>query len=264
MAVDDTARRPERKAAEIHRQLGPIKPPVPVHEIALGLDILEITEQPFDAFEGVLLTRPERDFGIIGINAISSPQRRRFSVAHELGHFLCDWHTPVSDAGFRCTRRDMSAPAGDAVHRQQEAEANLFAIELLAPASLVAPHLRRLPDLENILAMTKAFDISKAAAARRYVQLHTATIAVVFAKDGCFGYIEKSPGFPFLPFERNQHLPLLPSVGQEQSTSEMIEGDAVDWGLARHQASLWVQVLPQENGHSIILLHLEQDADQEG
>jgi Zn-dependent peptidase ImmA (M78 family) len=67
----------------------------------------------------------------------------------------------------------MSMPSGDAAHRMQEAEANLFAIELLAPATLMTPYIRRLPDLENVLAITSAFDISKAAAARRYASLHT-------------------------------------------------------------------------------------------
>ena len=42
MAVDDVATDPERIAAEIHRQLGDIDPPVPVDEIARALDIVEI------------------------------------------------------------------------------------------------------------------------------------------------------------------------------------------------------------------------------
>ena len=117
------------------------------------------------------MTQAERDFGTILINSKSSPQRRRYSLAHELGHFLCAWHRPA-EGGFRCTVIDMTEPGGSAIHRRQEMEANRFAIELLAPKRLVRRHLRRFPDLDDVLALHTMLDISKAAAVRRYVALH--------------------------------------------------------------------------------------------
>jgi len=256
MAVDDVATSPERIAAEIHRQLGDIAAPIPVHEVALALDIDDIQQRPLNGLEGVLITEPERDFGIIYVNSKSSHQRRRYSVAHELGHFLSQWHKQTSGEGFRCTRQDMSLPSGDDVHIRQESEANRFAIELLAPARLLSRCLRRLPELEHVLALHTDLHISKAAAARRYVALHPQPLAVVFAKDNEFLYVDRGPAFPFVALNRGQHLPDLPRIGTDGTTSEMVEADPEDWLGLNRAADLAVQALRQEDGYSIILLHL--------
>ncbi len=56
-------------------------------------------------------------------------------------------------------------------HQKQEAEANRFAIDLLAPAYRFKPHLAGDPDLETIVSLTRELDISHEAAARRYIEL---------------------------------------------------------------------------------------------
>ena len=131
MEVEDGANTPEGLAAAIHRQLGDIRGPVPVHAIALALDIHDIREKPLRNFEGALQTDAERDFGIILVNENSSLQRRRYSIGHELGHFLCAWHRKTDSEGFRCRKSDMIVTAEDTDFLRQEAEANRFAIELL-------------------------------------------------------------------------------------------------------------------------------------
>lgn len=63
----------------------------------------------------------------------SSPDRRRFSLAHALGHVLLGWH-PL---GSPC---DVSAPPRElpvTVHDLVEGEANAFARELLVPAAWI-------------------------------------------------------------------------------------------------------------------------------
>jgi hypothetical protein len=262
--VDDVATNPERIATEIHRQLGDIAGPIPVYDIARALDIDEIQEKPLNGLEGVLITEPQRDFGIIHVNSGSSRQRRRYSVAHELGHFLSQWHKQTSNAGFQCTRQDMAQPAGDDVHVSQESEANRFAIELLAPARLVSRYLRRLPDLEHVLSLAADVKISKVAAARRYVSLHSKPLAVVFAKDGEFRYVDRGPAFPFVALNRGQRLPDLPPIGTDAATSEMVEANGEDWLGLNRAVDLAVQVLRQEDGYLIILLHLDnQELDSE-
>ena len=265
MAVDDIATDPERIAAEIHRQLGDIDPPVPVDEIACALDIVEIRRRPLRNFEAALLTQAERDFGTVLINSNSSPQRRRYSQAHELGHFLCAWHRPA-EGGFRCTVIDMTEPGGSAIHRRQEMEANRFAIELLAPKRLVRRHLRRFPDLDDVLALHTMLDISKAAAIRRYVALHPKrSLAVIFARNGTFQYIVRGDGFPWLDLRKGDRLPTLPRVARDMRTSEMVEADAEEWFGSTWPGELSVQVLPQEDEYSMILLYLagrEKDDDR--
>lgn len=65
-------------------------------------------------------------------------------------------------------------------HLKQEAEANRFSIELLAPSQRLKPFLYGVTDLRHALDIAEAFDISKAAAVRRYVELRDKTLAVIF------------------------------------------------------------------------------------
>ena len=256
--IDDVATNVDRIVTEIHRQLGAIEPPVPVHDIARALDIEEIRETPTTNFEAMLITGIARDTGAICVNRASNWQRRRYSVAHELGHFLCGWHRLNSDDGFRCSKQDMAVPLGNRLHITQETEANQFAIELLAPERMVSRYLRGLPELEQVVAMHTRLDISKTAAARRYVKLHKEPLAVVFATNGIFQYADRGPDFPYIDIKRGHPLPSISEAGNAETISEMVEADALDWGL-RNAVGLSAQSFCQQGGHQIVLLHLDAD-----
>ena len=77
---------------------------------------------------------------------------------------------------------------GDCWYLKQEAEANRFAIELLSPQSLIRRYLATAPDLTQVVAMTGDLEISKEAAARRYVETHRENLTAVFLKDGRVKY----------------------------------------------------------------------------
>lgn len=149
MALDDVGANPARLAQAIHDRLGSIPGAVPVHAIAHALDIVEIRVEPLFNLEGALVTTPERGHGQILVNAKSNPRRRRFTIGHELGHFLSPHHVMTADTGFECNRQDLRAGLQDAGnrHRRQEAEANAFAIELLAPPQRLKLHLAGAPHL---------------------------------------------------------------------------------------------------------------------
>ncbi|WBQ14364.1 ImmA/IrrE family metallo-endopeptidase [Hyphomonadaceae bacterium BL14] len=146
---------------------------------------------------------------VIALNANSSPRRRNFSLAHELGHFLSLWHKPVGDAGFQCSRKDMVEGKQHSQHLRQEAEANRFAIELLAPMRLMKPFVMCEPGLSQIISAGERLDISKAAAARRYVELHADRLAVVFSQHGRMTAYVRGEGFPFLRPRIRERLPEL-------------------------------------------------------
>jgi Zn-dependent peptidase ImmA (M78 family) len=135
MAIEEVGLNPQRLAKAIHIQIGNVDGPVPVYEIAQALDIHEIREQPLKNLEAALITTPERGFGSILLNSNSNSRRRRFSVGHELLHFLNPQHEQTSADGFLCSRKDMRASSADTRdrHLRQEGEANEFAIELLTP-----------------------------------------------------------------------------------------------------------------------------------
>src|ERR1700756_4416459 len=109
--------------------------PVPIEELCGRLDIMKIQPLTTAGFEGGLLTDRERSRGIILVRNAVSRQRRRFTVGHELGHFLMPSHVPNEEGRFLCSQSDLlqlNAKEGDRRARM-EVEANRFASLILMP-----------------------------------------------------------------------------------------------------------------------------------
>jgi IrrE N-terminal-like domain len=116
--------------------------PIPVEEIAtamLGLRIEQTDElrsvpnAPADAgqLSGLLITST-RTIWIDSAEARRSPQRRRFTIAHELGHWVIHARRGKKKTFQRfCRPVDLERKLGP------EAEANAFAAALLLPSELL-------------------------------------------------------------------------------------------------------------------------------
>ena len=102
--------------------------PVPLDRIAdaLGVDIEYVDFE--DDLSGVLV-RGEGNAAIIGVNLQHHPNRRRFTIAHELGHFVMHGGTYV-DKG---TAVKFRGPRRGSGSQREEREANRFAAALLMP-----------------------------------------------------------------------------------------------------------------------------------
>jgi hypothetical protein len=266
MEVEEAGPNPVRLADAIHGQLGPRPGRIEVYAIAKALDIVEIREEPLEGFEAALITFPERSFGSILVNLLSSPQRRRFSAGHELLHFLNLWHEPTSSDGFQCSRQDMlvTKAASTNRHRRQEAEANEFAIELFAPPPRVAPFIDSDAHLKHALAMAAELDISREAAARRFVALHEERLAIVFAHKGFVRYAESNTEFPRLAVSKDAPIPYLPRYSRSGTLSEFEEVDPVDWLRRPVGADLSAQILRQRDDRAIILLKAQPNDAEDG
>ncbi|VFU08806.1 ImmA/IrrE family metallo-endopeptidase [Methylocella tundrae] len=271
MSIEEAGPNPDRLAAAIHDQLGHESGEVPVAAIAMALDIVEIREAPLRGLEGALVTPADRNVGMIAINSASSKTRRLFTLAHELGHFLNPWHTPEDGSGFACSRSDIGTPWGrppPAAARRaiQEAEASRFAIELLAPKRLARRYLHGLPDLARAIALSDELGLSRESAARRYVELHDESCALVFSSEGIVRYIERRSAFPWLSCQRGDRLPILPSVVDASGLSAHEEAIARDWVARPSRDALIVQTLTQSRGFAITLLAFEasDSEDDEG
>ena len=186
--------------------------PVPIKEIAHALGILEIREEPLTNLEGTLITTLERESGAILVNSNAPARRRRFTVGHELGHFLNPHHVGADERGLSCSLGDMKTGASAIADRRrcQEAEANRFAIEILAPRTRCRVFLNGDADIAEVLAIVTEFEISREAAARRYVELHGEPITAVFTKDRRLVYSVRSDGCPVLSVRKGDLLPLPP------------------------------------------------------
>lgn len=270
MAIEEAGPNPERLAAAIHEQLRHKSGEIPVAAIAAALDIVEIKEAPLQSLEGALIAPDDRNVGAIVVNSESSPARRRFTLAHELGHFLNPWHRPEGGSGSSaCSRADVATPwrgpsASLPGRRAQEAEANRFAIELLAPPRLVRRYLLGIPDLAKALSLSREFGLSREAGARRYVELHEEPTALVFSAEGVVRYIERNPAFPFLSCRPGQRLPSPPPAADASGLSAHEECASGDWLARPGRDALIVQTLSQRHGYAITLLAFDAaDSDDD-
>lgn len=138
---------PEETAAQWLEQVGRPALPVDVDRLAeevLGLDVQEhadlaalIDDAPPGRLSGLLLPAQDRIY-VNAVEARRSPGRRRFTIAHELGH----WH--LHRDGDQTTRTRFCRPAdiGEGARelwkaQRIEAEANRFAAALLMPTDVV-------------------------------------------------------------------------------------------------------------------------------
>jgi hypothetical protein len=121
------------RAAELLRRYherfgGSLQPPVPVEAIAEDYLGLSVAESESLKVSGMLLPA-ERE---VWLNATESPERRRFTLAHEVGHWVCQVLEGRS-APVMCRADEVGVGEGRALER----EANVFAAELLMPEELV-------------------------------------------------------------------------------------------------------------------------------
>ena len=129
--------------------------PVPVEDVAVALGV-EVQREPAEVeLSGFLYRNRKRKTAIIGVNSIHHPNRQNFTVAHELGHYLLhDFDDVHVDRQFKVWLRDESSSQGIDL---EEKEANLFAAELLMPASFLRGDVKEIGvvDLDDERALAK-------------------------------------------------------------------------------------------------------------
>jgi Zn-dependent peptidase ImmA (M78 family) len=162
-----------QRAVNLLAECGVLGAPVPVEQIAVANGIQIIRSAAEWSESGFLL----RDNGrvIIGINARNSPSRQRFTIAHELGHWLMHDGKPlIVDQSVMINKRDdVSSQATDL----QEVQANQFAADLLMPKEYVMDELRQQmsSDIgsreELITLLARRFDVSNDAMNWRLINL---------------------------------------------------------------------------------------------
>lgn len=249
---------PKRLAGMVLDMLGPLDGAVPVVQVAEALDISAVRIDRFDGFEGMLLTDRRRTDGVILANTQGGDRRARFTVAHELGHFLMERHQPSDQGSFRCMPSDMRVRSKAEQHYRQEAEANRFAIELLAPARLAAPLLVDPPDLRHALLMRDLLDLSLEACVRRQIELADQTLAAIWSHQGRVRHPFRSKEFPFLTCQKGHALPKETAGFRaiqkgKRGITPMTETSAIAW-TNNPEIEIWEQTRVGKNGHAVTLL----------
>ena len=143
-------------------------PPVPVRAIARGRGavIVQVPGEDCD-IDGFLYREDSKV--VIGVNRDQAAVRKRFTVAHELGHLLLHEHQEVHvDRGFRVRLRSDASRVGA---YPDEMEANRFAAELLMPIDFLRADLKDqdfdLADDGDLRSLAKRYGVSTQALAIR-------------------------------------------------------------------------------------------------
>jgi Zn-dependent peptidase ImmA (M78 family) len=157
-------------AERLLREFAIVGPPVAPESIAEKLGAVVVTQEMDPDVSGMLLR--DGDERVIGVNKRHSLARRRFTIAHELGHLeLHPGRALILDTPVRVNFRDrVSSLATD----REEIEANRFAAALLMPGAIVLREAARMPlgDLDAFVArLARSFKVSEAAMSYRLINL---------------------------------------------------------------------------------------------
>lgn len=157
----------QREATRLLESLKVRSAPIDVNGIAANVGLKIVYEDFTDDISGLLITRDST--GVIGVHSKHALVRQRFTIAHEIGHFVLRHHSESGehvhiDEGWKVSARNERSAKGVDVH---EIEANRFAAYLLMPEALlkarVAAFRRTTLSESDVLELAKEFKVSEQA-----------------------------------------------------------------------------------------------------
>lgn len=266
---------PDKLVIEILRAEPDLPIPIPIEKLARQLGITEVKTLETEGFIGGLITDQSKSRGIILLQKNLPNGRRRFTLAHELAHFLIPTHKPGKNDSFLCSLSDLMAMDKTVAERRLrwEAEANRFAGLILVPA----PYFRRDanagkdPDIGHIIKLADRYEVSKEVAGRAYVDYREEAVALLITKDGrLLRSYSRRTDFPYINVKWGDPVPrqsLLVRGNHELATaSEIEEVDAGVWLEVRWGSTaptIYEQVYRQQQGFALILLTMERPEDED-
>ena len=144
--------------------------PVPVDEVARHLGI-QVDEADLGEECSGMLVR-EEDYAVIGVNVNHHEHRKRFTIAHEIAHFMLHGGEAYIDKPPHIDFRAADSGSGT---QQEETEANQFAAALLMPADQVRDAVEEQPfdpaRDDELLNLARRFKVSPQAMTTRLIHL---------------------------------------------------------------------------------------------
>jgi hypothetical protein len=185
-------------AARLVERLG-LSPPIDVEAICRGLADLTYKVFPLE-IDGLCLDlkvpgkRPK-----VWVSKVNPPVRRRFTVAHEIGHIIIPWHRgTIVD--------DIDAPRSHerGRYREMEAEANKFAAELLMPSAWTVGISERADHVVGLMhTIHQVANVSLPAAFLKAARFGKAGFIGAEVRNGLIARSMRTPGTHSLPPEKD-------------------------------------------------------------
>lgn len=159
----------KRAALNLWREHGSAIP-VDIGEIIRTEGIVLQEESLEDDVSGMLVIKDSQV--TIGVNSCHHPNRRRFTMAHELGHYVL--HRSSSNVFFDESLLFFRNQKSSEGTQRQEIEANNFAAELLMPEPAIRQRLENPIDAFNdkeVSSLASEFNVSSQALTIRLTKL---------------------------------------------------------------------------------------------
>ena len=211
-----------------------------VYEVARILR-LKVVEEDLEHCEGLLVRPQGIPRGIVAIRRnIPSVGRKRFTIAHEIGHYLLPGH---DEYGSICETGDIERWNRTANSREREADD--FAAELLIPTAVVRARLARSkPSLEVIDTIASDCKASLAASAWKYCDLTSEQCSIVWSEGGRVSWSRRSSEFPFF-IRKGQ------AIEQDSFASNCFRGERVPYVPEPVPADAWIESENLKEGSKI-------------
>ena len=198
-------------------------------------EFLAIEEKPMETHSGRI--RFENSYGIISLkNSFKEPGQKRFTLAHELGHYFIERNSTLRK--FNCTSNDLMSFNFGKIFEQK---ANQFAAELLMHKPWFTEFTRKLEiNMKVIKDIADYFGVTLSAAALRYSLIGKYPIAVIMSskenpKDK-YGKVIWSSINEYFPLK---WIPNGLEVSKDSPASDFFKGNVMQEGEDLVPASAW-------------------------
>lgn len=170
----------------LHEEQGSDRFPVDVASVAKAYSaqmftdpIVEVLGENFDGFEGMLKASKDNSRWMIVYNTAANEGRRRFTLAHEFGHYML--HREERKL-FECGGANTQ---GDTL----EKEADTFAVTLLMPMDDFRNQIiGETPSFELFSHLAERYGVSLMAAALRWIEISPLRAVLVASQEGMMAW----------------------------------------------------------------------------
>ncbi|GFD83806.1 hypothetical protein KUL118_66680 [Tenacibaculum sp. KUL118] len=140
-------------------------------KVCKSMNINLKSEDLDDDISGLFVVKEDSYF--IRYNKRQPKTRKRFTIAHELGHYVLHKNIPlfVDKTGAKVLYRDNNSSTGEV---KREREANAFAASLLMPAKFIESEINKIPDdMDEVIEyLAERFNVSLQAMTYRLANLN--------------------------------------------------------------------------------------------
>ncbi len=189
-----------------------------------------VLEKALDRCEGMLVRVKGTAIGAIAVkSSIREETRKRFTIAHELGHLLLPGH---EDCGI-CSDDVIETWAKDVSDKEQQA--NAFASELLMPLALATRLVGAAdPSFALVERLADTFSTSLTASGYRLASMTSHSVALVWSQAGRVRWAKKADEF-------KEWLRLREALDSRTLAADLFRGKGSHLGFHRVPADAWLE-----------------------